>query len=65
MYTIQMITDNYDILHNKKVKEKYPLLYEEVFKHDKISTSSWYNLSYSAYQEYLKYIDDKSIGYVR
>lgn len=64
MYSVQMITDNYDILHNKKVKEKYPILYGEVLKHDRISSSSWYDLSYSAYKEYLKYRDDKDIGYV-
>ena len=65
MYSVQMITDNYDILHNKKVREKYPILYAEVLKHDKISSSSWYDFSYSAYEEYLKYRDDKDIGYVR
>lgn len=64
MYKVQMITDNYDILHNCKVKEKYPILYAETLKHDKISTSSWYSFSYSAYEEYLMYRDDKDIGYV-
>ena len=64
MYSVQMAIDNYDVLHNPKVREKYPILYTEVFRHDRISNSSWYNFSYSAYEEYLKYIDDKDIGYV-
>ena len=61
---IQMVHDNYDITHNPKVKEKYPLLYEEIVKHDKLVSSSWYNLSMKAYWEYLEYIDGRGIGYV-
>ena len=65
MHSVQMRTDNYDIKHNPKVKEKYPLLYIEVVKHDEVSFSSWYELSDKAYWEYLKYMDDHDIGYVR
>lgn len=65
MHSVQMIKDNYDIKHNPKVKEKYPFLYAEVVRHDEDSFSSWYNLSDKAYWEYLDYMDDRSIGYVR
>ena len=65
MHSVQMVKDNYDIKHNPKVKEKYPLLYEEVVRHDEESFSSWYNLSNKAYWEYLEYMDDRDIGYVR
>ena len=62
--SVQMIHDNYDIKHNQKVREKYPLLYAEVVEHDKLVFSVWYNLSMKAYCEYLEYMDDKDIGYV-
>jgi hypothetical protein len=62
--SVQMVHDNYDIKHNPKVREKYPLLYDEVLKHDKLVSSSWYDLSMKAYWEYLEYMDDKDIGYV-
>ena len=64
MNHVQMVNDNYDVIHNPKVKEKYPLLYKEVVEHDKVSTSSWYELSDAAYKEYQEYINDKSIGYI-
>ena len=60
MNHVQMVNDNYDVIHNPKVKEKYPLLYKEVVEHDKVSTSSWYELSDAAYKEYQEYINDKS-----
>lgn len=60
----QIARDNYDITHNPKVKEKYPTLYKEVLEHDKVSTSSWYDLTLTAHLEYKKYIDDRTIGYV-
>lgn len=63
-HSIQIAKDNYDILHNHFVKEKYPLLYEEIKSHDKISTSSWYDLTAGAYAEYKEYIKDKSIPYI-
>ena len=63
--SVQMVHDNYDIKHNPKVREKYPLLYTEVLEHDKDSNSSWYNLSMKAYWEWLEYVDDKEIGYVK
>lgn len=61
---VQIARDNYDITHNINVKEKYPTLYLEVYLHDKISTSSWYDLSDKAYAEYNEYINDKEIGYI-
>lgn len=60
----QIARDNYDIIHNPNVKTKYPTLYKEVLEHDKVSTSSWYDLSSEAYKEFQEYIQDKSIGYV-
>ena len=42
MNHVQMVNDNYDVIHNPKVKEKYPTLYKEVVEHDRVSTSSWY-----------------------
>lgn len=65
MNHVQMVNDNYDVIHNPKVKEKYPTLYKEVIDHDKVSMSSWYDLTGEAYKEYLLYIDDKEIGYIR
>lgn len=64
MNHVQMVNDNYDVIHNPKVKEKYPTLYKEVVEHDRVSTSSWYELSDTAYKEYQEYINDKSIGYI-
>lgn len=31
MNHVQMVNDNYDVIHNPKVKEKYPTLYTIVF----------------------------------
>ena len=62
-YPVQMVNDNYDITHNPKVEEKYPILYKEVYDHDKVSVSSWYDLSSEAYEEWTKYIKDTTIGY--
>ena len=62
--SVQMVSDNYDIKQNPKVRERYPQLYEEVIKHDRLSSSSWYNLSETAYKEYLSYREDEEIGYV-
>lgn len=61
---VQMIKDNYDIIHNPKVKAKYPKLFEEVLNHDKVSRSSWYDLSEEAGIEYNIYLKDNDIGYV-
>ncbi len=65
MKSVQMINDNYDIIHNPKVKELYPMLYKEVVEHDKNVLSSWYELSDEAYKEYKLYCDNKEICYVR
>jgi hypothetical protein len=51
MHNVQII-DNYTI---KSYKPEYPKFYEEVLAHDKISSSSWYELSDEAYEEYLAY----------
>ena len=64
-HEVQMRTDNYDILHNEIVKEKYPTLYAEVLKQDKTSFSSWYSLSETAYREYELYVKDNKIPYVQ
>ena len=55
-YHIQMINDNYDIIHNYQYK--YPVLYAEICAHDKLSHSSWYDLTEQAYQEYQAYFKD-------
>ncbi len=62
--SVQMVSDNYDVIHNPKVREKYPTLYKEVVEHDRVSTSSWYKLSNVAFNEYQDYMQDDSIGYV-
>lgn len=64
-HSVQIAQDNYDILHNIKVKEKYPTLYQEVYSHDKICHSSWYKLSELAYKEYNDYIQDTKIEYIK
>lgn len=61
MKQVQLVYDNYDILHNPKVKEKYPKLYEEVINNDRISNSSWCDLTEEAYKEYLLYSEDMEI----
>lgn len=62
-YSVQITYDNYDILHNPLVKEKYPILYDEIYKHDKICHSSWYTLSTEAYKEFHEYKEDETINY--
>ncbi len=62
---VQMVHDNYDVIHNPNVKQKYPTLYKEVMEHDHVSTSSWYDLTTEAYKEYQRYIEDENIGYVK
>ena len=64
IHSVQIRTDNYDIKNNPKVKDTYPALYKEVLQHDKISTSSWYDLSDKAYLEYVDYLEDDDIGYL-
>lgn len=64
MYSVQMIRDHYDIINNSKVKSKYPILYEEVVRHDKDSHSSWYALSGQAFSEYQRYVNDRDIDYI-
>lgn len=63
MYSVQMVRDHYDIVNNPKVKSKYPILHEEVCRHDRDSHSSWYSLSGQAFDEYQKYVKDSDIDY--
>lgn len=56
---VQMIDDNYDIIHDLTVRERYPILFKEVCEHDRISTSSWYSLSDEAYEEYQKWCTEE------
>lgn len=62
---VQIAVDNYDILHNDAVKRKYPKLYDAVHRHDKISTSSWYELTDEEFEEFGKYVADKEIPYIK
>ncbi len=64
IHSVQLVTDNYDIQHNPNVRLKYPSLYREVMEHDSKLTSSWYDLSETAYNEYLEYFFDIGIGYI-
>lgn len=61
-HVVQMITENYDILNNPHLLDKYPNLYFEVFMHDREYHNSWYKLSAKAYSEYLKYMNDIDIN---
>jgi hypothetical protein len=47
-----MINENYDVINDLTVRAKYPVLFNEVCEHDKVSTSSWYSLSDKAYEKY-------------
>lgn len=58
------IVNNYDITRNEAVRKKYPKLYEEVLKHDKLVTSSWYDLTERAFKEYQRYCKDETIPYL-
>ena len=55
-YHVKMINSNHDI--KERYAEKYPILYQEVLEHDKTSTSSWYDLTKEAYDQYKLYIND-------
>ena len=46
------------------MRKKYPKLYEEVLKHDKLVTSSWYDLTERAFKEYQRYCKDETIPYL-
>ena len=48
-YSIQIIPN--DDIHDY-AKDHYPNLYKEVLAHDKVTSSSWYELSEAAYNEY-------------
>ena len=61
---VHIINNNYDIIHNPRVKDKYPALHKAVLQHDRVSKSIVYTLGKKAYDEYLKYQTDHSLGYV-
>lgn len=61
---VRIINNNYDITHNPKVKAKYPALYNAVQQHDRVSKGIVYTLGRKAYEEYLRYQMDHSVGYV-
>jgi hypothetical protein len=52
-------TKNVQIIRNglvrDRAKTRYPHLYEEVTERDKVSGSSWYDLSPEAYEEFRKF----------
>jgi hypothetical protein len=56
MKDVQII-DNYSITNKSylRCKSRYPTLYREILKHDKVTSSSWYKLSDKAYSEYINY----------
>lgn len=60
---VQLINDSFDIVHNPKVQEKYPALYDAVIKHNRTSVRSYYNFTAQAHREWLAYQQDYSIGY--
>lgn len=62
MVSIQMVNDNYDIIHNVNVRAKYPKLYEEVLAQYSMCHSSWYTLSAEAHREHSLYKKDDTIG---
>lgn len=64
MNYVQLMFDDYDILHNPEVRKKYPILYAEVAKSCEQKLDSSYFLSHKAYEEYLQYINDINIEYI-
>lgn len=47
-------------------ENKYPNLYTEVMKHDRVSNSSWYDLTEKAFEEYKIYFEEmKELGVFR
>jgi hypothetical protein len=56
MSSVQII-DSYSITNNNpsEMKLVYPHLFKEVLKHDKVTSSSWYELSEAAFGEYEKW----------
>lgn len=58
-HQVQMINNNYYILNDRQAKQKYPHLYAEVLSHDKVCTSSWYDLTDKAFAEYQKWLESR------
>ena len=64
-HSVQIVVEHHDIKVNPAVREKYPILCAEVDCHDLDSFSSWYELTDEAYDQWLKYIDDDTIPFIR
>ena len=64
-HSVQIVVEHHDIKVNPAVREKYPILCAEVDRHDLDSFSSWYELTDEAYDQWLKYIDDDTIPFIR
>lgn len=62
--SVQLLTDNYDILNNPKVQEKYPVLYNAVAKQTS-TRESYYDFTKEEYEAWCEYREDQTIGYVR
>jgi hypothetical protein len=62
--SVQLLTDNYDILNNPKVKEKYPVLYNAIANQTP-DRNSYYNFTQEEYEQWCTYREDQTIGYVR
>ena len=61
--TVNLKTDNYDILHNPKVQNKYPNLYEVVYEYINNKHSCNVDLTFEQFKEWEAYKFDLSIGY--
>jgi hypothetical protein len=59
------IIDNYSITNKPcfNCKGRYPSLYHEVFAHDKVTSSSWYDLTEDAYAEYQQWRRERNDFY--
>lgn len=56
--SVQMLDDNWIIKNNPQLRFFYPRLYKEIVEHDRVSHSSWYDLSEKAYEEYRNYLEE-------
>jgi hypothetical protein len=58
---VQMLEYNKTIKTSTEIKTKYPVLYNEVVKHDEDTFSTWYNLSEEAFYEYLDFVREQGL----
>lgn len=56
-YHVQMIDANYYIKNDREAPTRYRKLYNAVVRHDKVSSSSWYDLTEDEYIEYEDYMN--------